>query len=302
MITVVGSLNMDLVTEVKYTPSVGETIMGRGLDKIPGGKGANQGVTIGKLGGQVKMIGKIGKDDYGRSLLKSLKENNVNSEHVMFSNESTGLAFIMVNDNGDNSIVVIPGANFDFDKNDIQEKKEVIKSSDVLVCQLESPLDVIDEALDIAKATNTFTILNPAPGKKLPQSILRNVDLLTPNESELEILTDEKITDEKSLLKACSILMEQGIKKLIVTLGEKGSLLVDNSGHQMFKAMKVEAIDTTAAGDSFTGALAYAIDQGKSIEEAIDLATKVAALSVTKKGAQSSLPSMNEVNEFKEGR
>lgn len=302
MITVVGSLNMDLVTEVKYTPSVGETIMGRGLDKIPGGKGANQGVTIGKLGGQVKMIGKIGKDDYGKSLLKSLKENNVNSEHVMFSNESTGLAFIMVNDNGDNSIVVIPGANFDFDKNDIQEKKEVIKSSDVLVCQLESPLDVIDEALDIAKATNTFTILNPAPGKKLPQSILRNVDLLTPNESELEILTDEKITDEKSLLKACSILMEQGIKKLIVTLGEKGSLLVDNSGHQMFKAMKVEAIDTTAAGDSFTGALAYAIDQGKSIEEAIDLATKVAALSVTKKGAQSSLPSMNEVNEFKEGR
>lgn len=302
MITVVGSLNMDLVTEVKYTPSVGETIMGRGLDKIPGGKGANQGVTIGKLGGQVKMIGKIGKDDYGKSLLKSLKENNVNSEHVMFSNESTGLAFIMVNDNGDNSIVVIPGANFDFDKNDIQEKKEVIKSSDVLVCQLESPLDVIDEALDIAKATNTFTILNPAPGKKLPQSILRNVDLLTPNESELEILTDEKITDEKSLLKACSILMEQGIKKLIVTLGEKGSLLVDNSGHQMFKAMKVEAIDTTAAGDSFTGALAYAIDQGKSIEEAIDLATKVAALSVTQKGAQSSLPSMNEVNEFKEGR
>lgn len=296
MITVVGSLNIDLVTEVSYTPSVGETIMGRGLDQIPGGKGANQGVTIGKLGGQVKMIGKIGKDGYGKALLKSLEDSRVNREHVMFSNESTGLAFIMVNDNGDNSIVVIPGANFDFNKKDIQEKKEVIKSSDVLVCQLESPLEVIDEALSIAKTSNTFTILNPAPGKVLPDSILKNVDLLTPNESELEILTGESITNEDDLLKACSILIKRGIKTLIVTLGEKGSLLVDVSGHQMFEAIKVKAIDTTAAGDSFTGALAFAIDQGQSIEEAIALATKVAALSVTKKGAQSSLPSMKDVN------
>jgi len=302
MITVVGSLNMDLVTKVKYTPSVGETIMGKGLDQIPGGKGANQGVTIGKLGGQVNMIGKIGDDDYGKALLRSLKESGVNSEHVMISQQSTGLAFIMVNDNGDNSIVVIPGANFDVDKEDLMKKRDVIKSSDVLVCQLESPLEVIEEALSIAKAEDTFTILNPAPGKILPKSILNNVDLLTPNESELEILTGENISDEKSLLKACKILLEKGIKQLIVTLGEKGSLFVDASGEKRFEALKVEAIDTTAAGDSFTGALAFAIDQGQSIEEAIQLATQVAAVSVTRKGAQSSLPNMTEVKEFVKGR
>jgi len=302
MITVVGSLNMDLVTEVEYTPSVGETILGSGLDQIPGGKGANQGVTIGKLGGQVNMIGKIGDDDYGKALLKSLEESDVNSKHVMISQQSTGLAFIMVNANGDNSIVVIPGANFDIDKKDIREKRDVIKSSDVLVCQLESPLEVIEEALSIAKAEDTFTILNPAPGKVLPKSILKHVDLLTPNESELEILTGEKVTDEKSLLKACDILLEQGIKELIVTLGEKGSLLINTSDHQKFEAIKVDAVDTTAAGDSFTGALAFAIDQGQSIKEAIQLATQVAAMTVTKKGAQSSLPSMAEVKEFMKGR
>ena len=302
MITVVGSLNMDLVTAVEYTPIVGETIIGSGLDQIPGGKGANQGVTIGKLGGQVNMIGKIGDDDYGKALLSSLKESGVNSEHVSLSQKSTGLAFIMVNANGDNSIVVIPGANFDIDQKDIREKRDVIKSSDVLVCQLESPLDVIEEALSIAKAEDTFTILNPAPGKELQESILKNVDLLTPNESELEILTGESVTDEKSLLKACEILMSKGIKQLIVTLGEKGSLLVNASGHQRFEAIKVEAVDTTAAGDSFTGALAFALDQGQSIEEAIALATNVAAISVTKKGAQSSLPSLAEVKAFMKGR
>jgi ribokinase len=302
MITVVGSLNMDLVTEVDYTPSVGETILGNGLDQIPGGKGANQGVTIGKLGGKVNMIGKIGDDDYGKALLKSLKESGVNSKHVMVSRQSTGLAFIMVNANGDNSIVVIPGANFDIDQEDIRRKEEVIKSSDVLVCQLESPLEVIEEALRIAKTDDTFTILNPAPGKVLPNSILSKVDLLTPNESELEILTGQSVTDEEGLLKACKILLESGIKQLIVTLGEKGCLLVNDSGYKKFEAITVDAVDTTAAGDSFTGALAFGIDQGKSIEEAINLATHVAAISVTRKGAQSSLPSMDEVKEFMKGR
>lgn len=302
MITVVGSLNMDLVTEVEYTPSVGETILGNGLEQIPGGKGANQGVTIGKLGGNVHMIGKIGTDDYGKALLKSLKESGVKHEHVMKSQKSTGLAFIMINANGDNSIVVIPGANFDIDPEDIRKKEDVIKSSDVLVCQLESPLEVIEEALSIAKTEDTFTILNPAPGKVLPKSILKKVDLLTPNETELEILTGEKIVDEESLLKACEVLLNEGIKQLIVTLGEKGCLLVDNSGHKRFESIKVDAIDTTAAGDSFTGALAFAIDDGKSIEEAIDLATQVAAISVTKKGAQSSLPSMEAVKKFMKGR
>lgn len=301
MITVLGSLNMDLVTRVKETPKVGETTLGKGFDKIPGGKGANQAVTIGKLGGNVQMIGKVGKDEYGKALIESLNNSNVDSKNILESDKSTGLAFIMVNDNGDNSIVVIPGANFDLDKKDINDKKNILESSNVLVCQLESPLETVKKSLVIAKKANTFTILNPAPAKKLSKEIISNVDLLTPNESELELLSDIKITDEKSLIKACKEMINKGVKSLIVTLGEKGCLYYNPNEYEYFKAINVDAVDTTAAGDSFTGAIAYSIDKGDSIKDAISLATNVAALSVTKKGAQSSLPSIDEVNEFMKG-
>lgn len=301
MITVLGSLNMDLVTQVNKTPAVGQTTLGQGLDLIPGGKGANQAVTIGKLGGSVQMIGKIGNDDYGKRLLESLKKNHVKREHVLYSNESTGLAFIMVNDNGDNSIVVIPGANFDLTKEDLKEQKKSIEASDILVCQLETPLEVVEEALILAKSKDVFTVLNPAPGKVLSQNILKHTDLLTPNESELEIISGIKIDDEKGMIKACEKLISQGVGGIIVTLGEKGALYVSSDGVKTFEAYSVKAIDTTAAGDSFTGAIAYALDTGLGLEEGIRLAMKVGALTVQKKGAQSSLPTLKDVKGFMKG-
>ncbi|MEA1974298.1 MAG: ribokinase [Bacillota bacterium] len=301
MITVLGSLNMDLVTTVKKTPLVGETILGSGLDYIPGGKGANQAVTIGKLGGNIKMIGKIGNDEYGKILLESLSKSSVNIENIYKSDLSTGLAFIMVNRNGDNSIVVIPGANFDINEEEIIEKKHIIESSNIFVTQLETPLKVVAKGLKIAKDARIRTILNPAPAKELSDSIISTVDILTPNKSELEILSKVKITDDKSLMEASNIMISKGVKNLIVTLGENGSLLVNSEGYEKFNAVKVNAVDTTAAGDSFTGAIAYELDRGSTIRKAIKIATNVAALSVTRKGAQTALPSRNELNEFMKG-
>jgi ribokinase len=301
VITVLGSLNMDLVTQVNIIPVIGETVIGKGFDKIPGGKGANQAATIGKLGGNVKMLGKVGNDEYGNKLIESLNNSGVDTNNILRSDKSTGLAFIMVNSNGNNSIVVISGANFDLTDEDINAKKKIIESSDVLVCQLESPIEIVEKAFAIAKKNNTFTILNPAPAKKLPESIISLVDLLTPNESELELLSEMMITDEESLLNACEIMIKKGVKNLIVTLGENGSLFFNKDGYEKFKAIKVKTIDTTAAGDSYTGAIAYEIDNGKSIREAINIATNVAALSVTKHGAQSSLPSLSELEKFMKG-
>ncbi len=298
MITVLGSLNMDLVTQVNVTPAVGETVLGNGLDKIAGGKGANQAAAIGKLGGNVKMLGKVGNDEYGIKLIESLNKSGVNTDNVEKSDKSTGLAFIMVNENGDNSIVVLPGANFDIDEEDIINYKELVEISDILVSQLETPLNVVEKSFEIAKKSDTFTILNPAPAKKLNKSIISLTDLLTPNESELELLSDIKINNENDLLKACEKMLSMGVKNLIVTLGENGSLFYNSKGYEKFEALKVKAVDTTAAGDSFTGAIAFCMDNGESIRDAIKIATNVAAFSVTKKGAQSSLPSMEELKEF----
>ncbi|MDM8533476.1 ribokinase [Clostridiaceae bacterium HSG29] len=298
MITVLGSLNMDLVTQVNITPVVGETVLGDGLNNIPGGKGGNQAAAIGKLGGNVRMLGKVGNDAYGVKLIESLNESGVNIENIQKSDKSTGLAFIMVNNNGDNSIVVIPGANFDINEEDVLNYKGLIETSDILVSQLETPLDVVEKSFEIAKKSNTFTILNPAPAKKLNKSIISLTDLLTPNESELELLSGIKINTENDLLDACEAMLNSGVKNLIVTLGEKGSLFYNSEGYEKFEALKVKAIDTTAAGDSFTGAIAFCVDNGESIKDAIKTATNVAAFSVTKKGAQSSLPTLEELKEF----
>lgn len=298
-ICVIGSLNMDLVVNVDTMPKPGQTIIGSNFKEVPGGKGANQAVAMARLNGNVSMIGKVGEDGFGQTLINSLKNDKVDTTYIQTAKGATGVALITVDKNAQNSIVVSPGANFEVKEDDIDNNIEAIKNSDIVVLQLETPLNTIKYALNKAKELNKYTILNPAPAVKLDDEIIKNVDLLTPNETELEIISGVSIETEEDIQKAAQIMIEKGVKELIVTLGSKGSLYINKEKSMFKKAYKVEAIDTTAAGDSYTGALAVALSQDKNIEDAMDFASKVGALSVLKEGAQSSLPTLEDVKNFR---
>lgn len=298
-ICVIGSLNMDLVVNVDTMPKPGQTIIGSNFKEVPGGKGANQAVAMARLNGNVSMIGKVGEDGFGQTLINSLKNDKVDTTYIQTSKGATGVALITVDKNAQNSIVVSPGANFEVKEDDIDNNIEAIKNSDIVVLQLETPLNTIKYALNKAKELNKYTILNPAPAVKLDDEIIKNVDLLTPNETELEIISGVSIETEEDIQKAAQIMIEKGVKELIVTLGSKGSLYINKEKSMFKKAYKVEAVDTTAAGDSYTGALAVALSQDKNIEDAMDFASKVGALSVLKEGAQSSLPTLENVKNFR---
>ena len=298
-ICVIGSLNMDLVVNVDTMPKPGQTIIGSNFKEVPGGKGANQAVAMARLNGNVSMIGKVGEDGFGQTLINSLKNDKVDTTYIQTAKGATGVALITVDKNAQNSIVVSPGANFEVKEDDIDNNIEAIKNSDIVVLQLETPLNTIKYALNKAKELNKYTILNPAPAVKLDDEIIKNVDLLTPNETELEIISGVSIETEEDIQKAAQIMIEKGVKELIVTLGSKGSLYINKEKRMFKKAYKVEAVDTTAAGDSYTGALAVALSQDKNIEDAMDFASKVGALSVLKEGAQSSLPTLEDVKNFR---
>lgn len=298
-ICVIGSLNMDLVVNVDAMPKPGQTIIGSNFKEVPGGKGANQAVAMARLNGNVSMIGKVGEDGFGQTLISSLKNDKVDTTYIQTAKGSTGVALITVDKNAQNSIVVSPGANFEVKEEDIDNNIKAIENSDIVVLQLETPLNTIKYALNKAKELNKYTILNPAPAVKLDDEIIKNVDLLTPNETELEIISGVSIETEEDIQKAAQIMIEKGVKELIVTLGSKGSLYINKEKSMFKKAYKVEAVDTTAAGDSYTGALAVALSQDKGIEDAMDFASKVGALSVLKEGAQSSLPTLEDVKNFR---
>ena len=298
-ICVIGSLNMDLVVNVDTMPKPGQTIIGSNFKEVPGGKGANQAVAMARLNGNVSMIGKVGEDGFGQTLINSLKNDKVDTTYIQTSKGATGVALITVDKNAQNYIVVSPGANFEVKEDDIDNNIEAIKNSDIVVLQLETPLNTIKYALNKAKELNKYTILNPAPAVKLDDEIIKNVDLLTPNETELEIISGVSIETEEDIQKAAQIMIEKGVKELIVTLGSKGSLYINKEKSMFKKAYKVEAVDTTAAGDSYTGALAVALSQDKNIEDALDFGSKVGALSVLKEGAQSSLPTLEDVKNFR---
>lgn len=298
-ICVIGSLNMDLVVNVDTMPKPGQTIIGSNFKEVSGGKGANQAVAMARLNGNVSMIGKVGEDGFGQTLINSLKNDKVDTTYIQTAKGATGVALITVDKNAQNSIVVSPGANFEVKEDDIDNNIEAIKNSDIVVLQLETPLNTIKYALNKAKELNKYTILNPAPAVKLDDEIIKNVDLLTPNETELEIISGVSIETEEDIQKAAQIMIEKGVKELIVTLGSKGSLYINKEKSMFKKAYKVEAVDTTAAGDSYTGALAVALSQDKNIEDAMDFASKVGALSVLKEGAQSSLPTLEYVKNFR---
>ncbi|WP_286311963.1 ribokinase [Romboutsia ilealis] len=298
-ICVIGSLNMDLGVNVDAMPKPGLTIIGSNFKEVPGGKGANQAVAMARLNGNVSMIGKVGEDGFGQTLTNSLKNDKVDTTYIQTTKGSTGVALITVDKNAQNSIVVSPGANFEVKEEDIDNNIKAIENSDIVVLQLETPLNTIKYALNKAKELNKYTILNPAPAVKLDDEIIKNVDLLTPNETELEIISGVSIETEEDIQKAAQIMIKKGVKELIVTLGSKGSLYINKEKSMFKKAYKVEAVDTTAAGDSYTGALAVALSQDKGIEDAMDFASKVGALSVLKEGAQSSLPTLEDVKNFR---
>jgi len=298
-ILVIGSMNMDLVTHVNKTPLVGETILGFGFNEIPGGKGANQAVAIGKLGGNVRMLGMIGNDNYGQVLNDNLKKNNVNIDLVHTTEEkSTGLAMIMVNEDGDNSIVVISGANFELKPEMIND--DYLENIDFVLAQLETPMDTIEEIFVKAKAKGITTILNPAPARELSQRLIDHTDMLIPNETEFKELTGFDADQEENIYKGAQILFDSGVKEIIITLGKMGAYYI-NSDLKEYRslAFKVNAVDTTAAGDSFIGGLLTQLAMNKPIEEAIDYGMKVGAVTVSRHGAQNSLPTHTEVEIFK---
>jgi ribokinase len=298
-ICVVGSLNMDLVATGERIPVVGETVLGETFKQVPGGKGANQAASMGRLQGDVAMIGKVGEDAFGEALIQALAEARVETKAITKAPTSTGIALITVQADGDNAIVVVPGANAELRPADIDAAKAVIEESEIVITQLETPVDTVTYALKLAKEQGKLTILNPAPAMPLADELIQNVDYLTPNETELAILSGMPTETDEELEAAAKAMMNKGVKVLIVTLGSKGCLVIDKNGTRQFPAFKVKAVDTTAAGDSFNGGVAVALAEGKSLEEAIGFATKVGALTVQKAGAQSSLPTREEVDGFR---
>ncbi len=297
-ILVLGSLNMDLVTNVHATPKVGETVLGNGFSEIPGGKGANQAVAIGKLGGAVSMIGRVGSDDFGSKLKEALESSGVDGSGVKsVEAEPTGTALIMVNDDGDNSIVVIPGANFSMVPENVLS--EDFDGQDILLAQLETPIETIEKAFAMAKEKGLMTVLNTAPARQLSRDLIANVDLLVPNETEFEVLTGYSAESEEDLQKGAAALFDTGVKELIITLGKDGALYMNHTGDKHHvHGYKVDAVDTTAAGDSFIGGLLTALSKGEGMASAMEFAMKVGAVTVTKHGAQSSLPTFAEIEKF----
>ena len=298
-IVVVGSSNMDLVVKSPRIPAKGETVLGGDFIMTPGGKGANQAVAAAKLGAEVYFVAKLGDDIFGRQSLSNFQKVAVHTEYVVQTKEApSGVALITVDDAGDNVIVVAPGANLKLSPADVRKAQPAIASSGAVAAQLEVPLETVEFAARLANDAGVPFILDPAPAQKLSDELLGLVDVLTPNETEAEILTGIKVTDENSALAAAKDLLQRGVKAVILTMGAKGYLLATNDGAQFVPSVKVDAVDATAAGDAFTGSLGVGIAQGKTLRDAALFANHVAALSVTKMGAQSSMPDAGQVENF----
>lgn len=295
-ILVIGSLNADLVVRAPRFPAPGETISGEDLAIIPGGKGANQAVAAARQGASVDMVGRVGNDSFGPTLIQNLQKNNVDTAHVKTDSSASGTAIIVVDASGQNSIVLSPGANGKVTPADVAS----VSFQDVymLLLQLEIPLKSVIRAASLARQNGLRVILNPAPARQLPDSLLADVDILVPNESELQLLTDIPVTGTASAETAAQVLLEKGVKTVIVTLGKKGALLVTPEQTQHVPAFEVSVVDTTAAGDAFIGGLAAALLKGRSLEEAVRYGNASGALAATKFGAQPSLPTRDEVEKL----
>lgn len=300
-VSVIGSINMDMIISVDSMPKVGETIFSNNFKLAHGGKGANQAVAAKRLGNDVYMISKVGKDAYGTEILESLKNENINIDKIFkCEDKPTGTAVITVNKEGNNSIIVIPGSNMAINVNEVQESKKVISESDILVAQFEISMDATIEAFKIAKENNVITILNPAPAKKIPDELLKYTDIIIPNETEAELLTGIEVKDLESAKKASEVFLEREVKYVIITMGEKGAAVISKDKSELIPAYKVKAVDTTAAGDSFIGALTTKMNKGTidmdNLIEAVKFGNKVSSIVVQRQGAQPSIPYLRELD------
>lgn len=296
-ITILGSINMDMVIEVDNIPKKGETIFGNSLAYFPGGKGANQGVAARRLGNHVTILGAIGNDEIGEQLYTALGKEGIVIDRIKRVEDNSGLAIIKVEKTGENNIVVLKGANDYIDIQYIKDNKDIIVDSDIIISQFEIPIEVIEEGFKIAKENDTVTILNPAPGRIIEDSLLSKTDIIIPNETEAEIITGISPDKEENMIEIGKYFLNKGVKAVILTLGEKGSFLMTYEKYIHIDAEKVEAIDTTAAGDSFVGAFSTMINSldFRDLLYAVKIGTKAAALTVQKKGAQESLPYLREI-------
>jgi ribokinase len=305
-VLIVGSSNMDLNIYSKRFPNPGETVTGGTFKQFLGGKGANQAVAAVRSGASTYFIGKIGNDLFGDQMISQLSEEGIKLNHIIRDNESSsGVAFILIDENGENMISVAPGSNFNLSREEIKSKEDIIKNAKVLVVQMEIPIESIEEVIKIASKGDVVKILNPAPLKPIPLEILKEIDIIIPNRGELIQLysflnLEEELREEGSQIKQASkALAKLGIKNVITTLGKEGCLVYLGKVDRFVKitAPKVNAVDTVGAGDCFIGVLSSSLSQGDFIVDAIKFATVAASIAVTRKGAQNSMPFLREIEE-----
>lgn len=295
-IVVIGSSNTDLVIKTDRIPEPGETVLGGTFMMTAGGKGANQAVAVARLGGDVSFVAKLGNDMFARQAIEGYAKDGLDTSYIIKDAQyPSGVALIVVDDKGENCIVVAPGANSTLSKRDIDAVRAKIEQADYLLMQLEIPMDVIEYAAQIAQKSDTRVILNPAPAAILSPELLSKLFMITPNRTEGQLLTGIKIGDEQGAARAANALLAMGVENVVITLGAQGSFIKNREVEMGIPALKVEAVDTTAAGDVFNGALCVALSEDKSLIDAVKFATRASAVSVTRMGAQSSVPYRNEV-------
>jgi ribokinase len=298
-IMVIGSFMMDLVVRTPKAPREGETIIGYSFSQFTGGKGANQAVAAARLGADVTMLGKVGDDNFGDAQIQSLKEAGVNIDYIMRDpHSSTGIGFITLESNGKNRIIIVPGANMLFSVHELKEHEELISRSDVIILQLEIPIETVYAAIDMGYKFKKTIILNPSPYTKIDRNYQSKIDYLILNEVEARDFTDVNVIDSKMANAAGNKLLDMGCKNVVITMGDKGILFLNDREQFYVDSIRVDTIDTTAAGDEFIGAFAYGLSNGFDHVQCTRFANAAAAISVTRMGAQLSLPGIDELKNF----